>query len=224
MSRLFDDANPDFLETDTALFTTVPFSASCQFRTNDLLPEQTWFWVGDKDVAAESWTGAIEDDLSSPANKAEITARGGGSSTDASTTIGVSVNTWHHLCVSEAVGNASRAAFLDGSNKGTSTTALTPVGADRTSIGRSADSTPSDEMSGNIGQVAVWDIVLLDSHVGTLAAGWSPRQVIPDSLIAFWPIGGTASPEIDIVGRLDLTITGTPAKAEYPPIPHAMVA
>ena len=78
-------------------------------------------------------------------------------------------------------------------------------------------------MSGDIAHVAVWDVVLTDDEVATLAEGISPLRVRRGSLIAYWPVGGQST-ERDIVGGLNMTVNGTPTQSEEPPIPYSVVS
>lgn len=77
-------------------------------------------------------------------------------------------------------------------------------------------------MSGRIGHCAIWNASLSDQEIETLAQGVSPLRVRRDALVAYWPVNGQ-SPEIDIVGGINLTVNGTTV-AEEPPIPYSIVA
>lgn len=222
MARLFNDATPDFLEADIATFTAAPFTISAWFRPDDLSDTlvQVLYFCGDKDVSDEHWDLGMQEAAAS--NTIQLRAKTAASSSQASTTTSPSINTWHHAC-SVAASATDRAAFIDGGSKGTSTTSRAPAGADRTSIGCRGDVTPSRKWSGDISHVAVYSEALTDQEVATLAKGISPLRVRRDALIAYWPIGGQ-SPEIDIVGGLNLTVNGTPAKSEEPPIPYSIIA
>ena len=58
----------------------------------------------------------------------------------------------------------------------------------------------------------------------SLAAGLNPKQMLRDNLVFYAPLNGQ-SPELEIVGRLDLDLVGSPALVEEPPnIRRAMVA
>ena len=212
-ARLFDDANPDYLETDTAVVTAAPFSVSAWVRADDLTNRQNFFFVGDKDSTTDFWTGQIDDSVGADGLEWEFRDGGGGS--DASTLIGT-INVWHHFCGIEASATDHR-ALADGGNKATTATSRSPAGADRTAIGRRGDSTPSREFSGDIAHVAVYNIALSDEECAILAAGVSPLRVHRDSLIAYWPCNGQ-SPEYEIMGSgINLTVSGTPSVTEEPP-------
>ena len=66
-------------------------------------------------------------------------------------------------------------------------------------------------------------MALTDEEIASLAAGVSPLRMRRDNLVAYWPVNGQ-SPEPDVVGGLDLTITGSPLISEEPPISNSVVA
>ena len=80
-----------------------------------------------------------------------------------------------------------------------------------------------DPVDGDIGHAAIWDIDLAAAEVASLAVGVSPLRIRRNNnLLFFAPINGQ-SPELDVVGGLDLTISGTTV-VEEPPIPNSIVA
>ena len=219
MARLFNDVTPDFLQIDQAVVTGPPFSVSAWARSDDLTIHQSVFWIGDKDVADQQLTLRVDGLTGGDPIVMRALA---GDASGAFTSSGYSANTWHHIFGSTA-SSSDRSAYIDGGSKGTNAETIAPSGIDRTTIGMSGDSTPSRGMSGDIAHVAVWDVVLTDDEVATLAEGISPLRVRRDSLIAYWPINGQ-SPEPDIVGGLNLTLGGAPTQSEEPPIPYSIVA
>jgi hypothetical protein len=86
---------------------------------------------------------------------------------------------------------------------------------DRTAIGTTNDGT--DFMSGDIAEAAMWDVALGDDEVLMLGVGFSPLCIRPQSLVAYWPLVGRHSPEIDMIGKFDMTVTGA-AAANHPRI------
>ena len=62
---------------------------------------------------------------------------------------------------------------------------------------------------GSICEVGYWDVALTDDEVLLLSRGFSPTFVRPANLIAYYPLLGRTSPEIDLVGGFNLTLTGT---------------
>jgi hypothetical protein len=115
------------------------------------------------------------------------------------------------------IGDASRSAYIDGGSVGTNVQAATyNAGAvDRTSIGRIGDSSPGQEMSGAIAEVAVWDVELSTAEVLELATGFSPMFIRRGSLIHYWRL---LNNDKDCVGGLDMTATNNPTWTDHPKI------
>jgi hypothetical protein len=76
--------------------------------------------------------------------------------------------------------------------------------------------------NGTIAEVGVWNVALAAADFLALSKGISPLLVRPDALVAYWPLIGHASPEIDLRGRNELTVTGATQVAHprimYPPM------
>lgn len=129
-------------------------------------------------------------------------------------------NTWQHFCGVERSAT-NRRVFLDGtegSDPGGSS--VIPSGIDTTMIGERADGALN--FDGDIGHVAIWNVALTNGEIASLAAGISPLKIRRDALVYYCPINGQ-SPELDVVGGLNMTVTGAVA-VEEPPIPHSIVA
>lgn len=144
-------------------------------------------------------------------------AKQNGVSNSATTTGTISASTWHHACGVFA-GDAERYAYLDGGSKASNTTSRVPGDMNTTMIGARADNGPSNYFSGNLGEAAMWDAALTDAEVAVLALGISPLFVRPGNLVAYWPLIGRTSPEIDPVGGFDMTLNATPVVAVHPRI------
>ncbi len=217
MSRLCDDATPDYFQTDTAVLTAAPFSVGAWFNTNDSGVNQAIAFLGDKDETEHAWK------LLFRLGSLQWFIQAGGSAAVATATLDPSINVWHHALAVEA-STTSRAVYLDGGNKGTNASTRDVQGADRTAVGREADSVPSREFSGLLAHIAWWNVALTDSEVASLGAGVSPLNIRRDNLVSYVPLNGVHSPETDVVGGVDLTVFGTPSQGFEPPIPNSLVA
>jgi hypothetical protein len=135
----------------------------------------------------------------------------------AKTSAAMSAGTWNHAAgvFSSAT---SRAAYLNGGNKGTETTNITfAAGIDTTAIGRLSRPTPAAYFHGSCAEAGVWAAALSDEEIAALAAGLSPPHVRPGALVAYWPLFARATNEEDWVGGNTLTVTGATA-ADHPRI------
>ena len=212
-ARLFDDASSQYLEADSAPVNAAPLSMSIWFKTDTLVLNDALMWLGDKDVQNKYWglfllasTDRMKFDLF-----------------DNAATAGLShtANSWNHGCGVD-VSSTSHSAFLNGGNKGNITTSIAPTGADRISIGHFGDSSPSIPFSGDLAEACIWNVALSDADVAAAAKNVSPLLAPrPESLVYYCPIIGNYSPEIDIVGGIDMTVTGATKSAHprifYPP-------
>jgi Concanavalin A-like lectin/glucanases superfamily len=65
------------------------------------------------------------------------------------------------------------------------------------------------QFDGLIWDVAVWRDELTADNFLALSKGISPLLIRPDVLVSYWPLTGYHSPEIDLCGISDFTITGS---------------
>jgi len=131
--------------------------------------------------------------------------------------------TIHHFAVTYDSGSTANdpVMYLDGVSKSV-TEVQSPSGAAVTSaepytIGNRADDTRG--WDGMICEFAVWNSILNSTQIASLAAGASPLDVSPGTLIAYFPMHNGDSPEPDVVGSADATVLGTTTEARVSPVP-----
>ena len=225
MSRLFDDASSEDLRNDGIPAVTVePLTMVAWFNSTTQTLNQTIMSIVDKDTTDDWW----ELDIAGAeiGDRVRAFARAGGTNAIAQTTTGYSSNTWHHA-IAVFTSDTSRDVYIDNGSVGNSTVSKGPANFDRTIIGQIGHSSQGNYFSGLIAEAAVWNIALNTSERQMLADGFSPLWVRPDSLVNYWPLIGRYSPEIDVVGGINLTLTNTPSVGEhtriiYPSIPRIM--
>jgi hypothetical protein len=61
--------------------------------------------------------------------------------------------------------------------------------------------------TGSIADVAIWSAALNTSDIASLTAGFVADLIRPDKLVAYWPLIGRTSPEIELKKAMDLTVT-----------------
>jgi len=141
----------------------------------------------------------------------------------AAATTNLVIGTWTHIVGTYDGVNVK--IYVNGVLEGTTAqtgnikSTTTPV-----RIGMGSGTPPEDPMHGDIGHVAIWNIDLKAGEALSLGAGRvSPRSIRGGANLPFdAPLNGQ-SPELDIIGGLDLTVIGTTA-FEEPPIPNCIVA
>jgi hypothetical protein len=193
----------------------VPLTIAAWFKTNDNATSQVIAAIARSAASSEYWAlqvaGAVAGD------PVRATANDSGINAHATTTTGITVGQWHHGCAVFASAD-SRAAYIDGGSKGTNTTNNSPDFTNQLSVGY-LDYNGADTafFNGDIAELAIWNVALTDAEVAILGAGASPLMVRPESLVFYAPLIGRYSPEIDTIGRFNLTLTGTGPSA-HPPI------
>ena len=130
---------------------------------------------------------------------------------DASTTLDWSQDTWEHAA---AVGTSAtdRAVFINGGNKGISTTDITPTGLDKTALAVERTNILANYLDGRMADATVWDVALSDAEVAIPALGFSPLLVRPANLVAYWPL---IRDDRDWVGGYDMTAYNSPTWAAH---------
>ena len=147
---------------------------------------------------------------------------------NAVTSTGYTVNKWHHAMFIEA-GSKDHRVYIDGGSGGTDVSNdQAPTNEDKMSIGALAyNGSWVNFFAGKLGEVAIWDVVLTDQEKTYLAAGISPSDIRPGSLVAHWKLvddyldssgnsntlTGVASPTFDNSDHptiTDLILTGWP--------------
>lgn len=205
MSRLFDNAASQKLLYTSPVLTAAPMTMSCWFYTDETT-NQTLLALGN----STNTTDAFRLMLRAPADPSQgvmAATNAPASGGEVTTTTTYSTNTWHHGAAVFA-SSSSRSAYLDGGGKATDTASGTPT-VDQTSIGVWDRLVPVGYMSGRIAEVAVWNVALSDEEIVSLAKGFSPVLIRPSALVAYWPLFGNDSPELDRwKSRFDMTVTG----------------
>lgn len=136
----------------------------------------------------------------------------GGSSAHGDSTANWTANTWQHAAGVWSASN-SRSAFVNGGNKGTDTTDLTPTAPNHTYIGNYDGA--NVWYAGYLAEVAVWSgAYLSDAEVAELALGVPPPRVKPANLAAYWPFIRFSR---DRVGTYNLTEYNSPTVQVHSP-------
>ncbi len=147
--------------------------------------------------------------------------RSGGTTPNAQATASCSADTWYHGAAVFA-SSTSRAAYLNGGNKGTNSTSCSPDGAqlDQLSIAKT-----TNNFEGYIAEWGLWDVALTDEEIATLGNFVSPLMVRPQNLVAYFPF--IRDNDADLVGGLSMSTFGSPGIAAHPRvfyIPHQSIS
>jgi len=135
---------------------------------------------------------------------------------------GFSVGVWHHATAVFA-STTSRAAYIDGGNKGTNaaSSSVSSFDALDVMVERQTGTPQGTAVDVEVAEVAVWNVALSDEEVAILALGYSPLFVQPLALKNYFPMfgrRGSAEGEEDWCGNNNLTDQLTPGLADHPRI------
>ena len=211
MARLFNDAASDTLKrTASVPVTGAPLTMACWFRSDDQAINQNLMSLGNSLTSDNFFLldirGAVSDNLRAISESTLAIA--------ISTSAGAyTANQWDHAAGVFA-STTSCVAYLNGVAATADTTAVTPVGINQVGLGVLFRNTDADYLSGRLAEAAIWNAALDAAEVAALAKGISPLLIRPQSLIAYWPLLGNDSPELDRKNGFTLTATGT-TKAEH---------
>lgn len=209
MARLFDDASNQYLGNSSAILTNEPLTIAGWVYCDDItVNSQVVFSIANNGTFG-GWTvqmskfGAVPirafkyDDSNNPGFADSVT--------------GMSQDTWHHACGVFA-SDTSRAAFIDGGDKGTDSTNIADPSADRTGIACIYKASIAGYWSGRLAEVAVWNVALSDAEVALLARGTCPLFIQPENIVAYWPLSRTDN---DLFGGYNMTPSGSPTWADH---------
>lgn len=202
MARSFTAASSHYLENASAVRTAVPMTMAC--------------WGN----AASAHTGAMVGiyDNTNANRRYELRFGSGGNFTanhndgttnaNAGSVATYSAGTWAHAAA-VFTGTSDRTIYVNGTVDTNNTTAVagSMAGCNVTTIGRRSVSTPSSYADGLLAEAAIWSVVLDAAELAALAKGFSPLLIRRTSLLAYWPLIGRYSPELEIAkGSFPMTV------------------
>lgn len=206
----------NFLRSATAPVTAAPLTIAVWFNIDSAAATREL--VGLFNSASAAVRNCFDITLVTARN---LTARTGAAAANVSVTTSTAytLGTWGHACYVTSSAS-SRAIYLNGGGKGTDVSSATPSGVNRWSVGLQDNTAANNPLTtaSLMAEAAVWSAALGDDEVAMLAAGVPAFMVRPSALVAYAPILGAYSPEIELVGRNELVIQGTLTAGAHPPI------
>ena len=217
MARDFDDATDQRATVGSAVLTAHPITIAAWVYLSTLQQGELLYILENPGISA--YVELVIRDAGGGSYR--IVAGANGVGTRAFSSTALSTGQWYHAC-GTYTSTATRSAYTDGAGKVTNATAAGALsGLNETGVAcNTVDLTAT--FDGRMAEIGIWSAVLDDSEILALAKGISPPLIRPQSLAAYWPLFGNASPEPDRwKSRFDLTVTGA-TKIEHPRIyyPH----
>jgi hypothetical protein len=220
VARAFAAASSQYLSNASAVLSGVPLTMACWFKANDVSSPRCLMIL--TKGSGGSPNGYFMLWLRGDVGGDPVQFRVGTDIVyDATTTTSYTSGDWHHAC-GVASSATARQVYLNGGGKDANppTNSLTPSGINTTVIGAywNSSGTKLYYTDGLIAEAGIWNTALTDDEVASLAKGFCPLLVRPQNLKAYWPLIGAYSPELDVVGALNLSLsTSEPTKAEDHP-------
>lgn len=216
MARAFVASSSQSLNVASAPATAAPITMMAWVNATSITADMTVIGLDDGTLA--------EQFVLQVANGGAIAAQSVHASTPkfATTVATLSAGQFRHVCAVFASAT-SESVFLDGANKVSGSAAsIIPVGIANARIARQGPST--NFFNGVIAECAIWNIALADAEVALLAAGVAPWLIHPEALKFYAPLLHGYSPEIELIGGRNLTLTNAPTIAAHPPIRYRSAA
>lgn len=201
MARTLVRASSQFLEVVSAPVAAMPLTMAC------------WFKPVDTTISSQmSYEPAAAGQYYRLYTGTQVNAAAYDGSAIGTASVGaITTGAWTH-CAAVFTGTASRAAFQNGTKSTIETTTVNGITFARVELGRVYfNGSPLQYANGDIAEAAIWNVALSDADIAALALGLSPLLVRPDALVFYAPLMGQNSPELDVVGRRDLAVTGATA-------------
>lgn len=216
MGRNFVDTNPDHIDySGTPPVSAAPLTFSCWAKSatgSGIVRGQ----IAISNQGGNRWALFWDNN-----DKLNFTNNDNASNNTAQCAAAHANNTWQHVA-GVAYSNTSVAAFQAGVKATASGSNPTVSGLNYTRIGGWNSGGNAFPFRGDLKDIAVWDIDLLDAEITSLAGGADPRTIQPSHLVAYWPVPGTFSPEVDITGNgRHLTLQGTTKSATDPTVTNS---
>lgn len=215
MSRLLNGST-EWLRTAAAIASVTPLTLAC------------WFWLTDS--AAARVIMCIDDGTANERFQMNHNIGGAiaalvanaGTTSQATTVATASSSAWHHGAAVFASAT-SRSIYLDGGNVQSNATSRTPGALNSTTIG--ARNGGGTSFAGYLAEVAIWNAALTAAEAALLGlTRVSPLMIRSANLVAYAPLMGQGSPEIDIVRGNQFALTGTKSGGPAPVVPLSQAA
>lgn len=221
MARTFNGST-QYLSGSSTLLTNEPIDFVGYFNADIITANMTVVGVGDTAGANGVFGIQARGDVASDPVRG-VKSNDTGTASAADTTAGFAASTWY-VASATFISDTSRAAFLNGANKGTSAASVSDPTPNAISVGALLRSTATSFFDGSIAEVYALDANMSDAQHALAGAGISPIWFMPLANIRAWyPLQADNNNRIrngypDLSATASPTSTMHPAKVIYPRI------
>lgn len=138
---------------------------------------------------------------------------------------------WSHVGIAVSFGGNGKVylngvddtiGYISGSSVTTAGTFVSSVGSNHDGLGAIfTGSTPTStarQFDGRIAECGIWNVELTAADFASLAKGFTPAQVRPQSLVAYWSMVGNPANIPELRNTKNGTVTGSIPTADHPRI------
>lgn len=196
MARTFNGTSQS-IQSDAPV-TAVPLTIACWFNTSSSSGQVIC------SIGTSGSTDRFQLSISPSTPNTNATTVQGGTAQSANLNTAISLNTWHHGAAVFSATN-SRQSFFNGTGGTVNTGTATPSGINRLNISGALPPSLVAFFSGRIAELCVWNAALASAEIASLAKGFNPRLIRPQSIVYFNRLINESQ---DIRGGLTLTNIG----------------
>jgi hypothetical protein len=227
MARSFNETSSQYLKSSSSPISSTPATLSAWVYVDSSIGIFTTATIGgvfDNSESSSNGDGLfLYISTRNPATTLRFAAQqatdGSVSTAGASTDVTGQSDKWVHVAGVFA-SNSSRIRYYAGGNPIENTQTRGASSADRITVGArtTTSGTQGDFFKGYICELGIWNAALTAADIAVLSLGYSPLFVRRNSLVAYLPLIGRTSPEIDTVGGYGMTLTNGPTTVAHPSI------
>jgi hypothetical protein len=215
MSYSFTAANSRYLSTSSSPLSAIPMTIAAWFYSTSATLRQNICSPNTNNSAADNTLALLEFDAAAANDPLRATFRNSteGSAASASSSA-VSINTWNQGVAVFSAQN-SRNVYLNRTASGSNSFnfANSTVDFDLVSIGGLLRDTAANFFSGQIAETAIWSAALTEDEIDSLAKGFKPTRIRPQSLVFYAPLVRDLQ---DLKGALTITNNNSATVADHP--------
>ena len=211
MAFNFVAASTQYLSVGSAPVATFPYSMAATFYVDDVTAAYWICFQGLSTATSGQFAGMItRGDVAGDPLEALTSQLGAAGSAQSGNSLTSAVWQSGQVIFESTV---SRSVRLNNDNIQTNTASVLQPSVDRFSIGAGVRQTVSGPLNGRAAEVAIWNVALTDAEMSTLAKGFKPTRVRPQSLVFYAPLVRDLQ---DLRGALTITNNNTATVADHP--------